>query len=176
MCRRRYSRSNRRGLRSCDVSWLTLARPLFRNRTSRGDIVHHQDQLMVVVAVEHLDIHARLRHAAHNLAELSGLRLTQSLDQYFAFDKHADTGGFQRPAGSGAILEQKVRGAYAVYHPGATSFDAHSGAPECLPHFGEGSRTIVQKDGEVGHDRSILQWGGAFAHTHHLVSCCFSDG
>lgn len=48
-----------------------FARPCLRNRLSLGYVVHDQDQLVIVVAVERLDVDPSLGHRSRDLAELT---------------------------------------------------------------------------------------------------------
>jgi len=45
------------------------------NQPTLFDIVHDENELLFVVAVENLDVHARLSHAACEVAKLTGLVL-----------------------------------------------------------------------------------------------------
>src|SRR5690242_7558234 len=63
---------------------LPLPHPRLRHDTGGRDVVDHEDQLVIVVAVEYFDVDARLGHASRELAELSGLTLVQSLHDHIA--------------------------------------------------------------------------------------------
>src|SRR5258708_24218415 len=57
-----------------------FARPRFRNRPPPGYVVHDKNQLVIVIAVEYLDVDTRLGHPSRDLAELTRFSLVQSLD------------------------------------------------------------------------------------------------
>ncbi len=46
-----------------------LARPCVRNRSSPGYVVHHKNQLVIVVAVEYLDVDACLGHPSRDFSQ-----------------------------------------------------------------------------------------------------------
>lgn len=84
-------------------------------------VVHDEDQVVVVVAVEDFDVDAGLGHPARELAELTGLGLVQPLHQGLPFGEHADAGRFERPARGGSVREQEVGDAGAVDDEGAAA-------------------------------------------------------
>src|SRR2546427_7105188 len=68
----------------------TLAHPRLRYRPSLLEIIDHEDQLMVMIAVLDFDIDAGLGHAPRDLAELAGLPLEVG-DTYAVHDERAST-------------------------------------------------------------------------------------
>src|SRR5262245_18827608 len=106
---------------------------------------------MLVVAVEHLDVDARIRHAARQLAELSRHRLLEPLDDDVTHREHLDAGRLQRGSRGFTILEEKVRGAAHADDPGAATLDADAGIAERLAHVGECARPVRKLDREILH-------------------------
>jgi len=49
-----------------------------------------RNQLMIVVAVEHFDVHSGFSHAARDLAELTWFGLVEALHEHLAFSEDAD--------------------------------------------------------------------------------------
>lgn len=99
---------------------------------------------MIVVAVEDLDVDARVGHPARNLAELTWRSLVQSLDQDLPFFQNMDACRFKRFASGRAILEEKVRNALAVDNEGASALDAHSRAAQRLAHLCKCAWSIIK--------------------------------
>src|SRR4029077_19093464 len=94
-----------------------FARPLLRNRPSPDDVIHNEDQLVVVIAVEYLDVNPSLGHPPRDLAELPWFSLVQSLDEYVPLCQDLDTCRLQRVASGNPILEEEVCHALAANHP-----------------------------------------------------------
>src|SRR5450755_323230 len=124
------------------VTWprspLARAHPLIGNHLRARDVVDDEDQLMIVIAVLHLDVHAGIGHATRDLAELSRLALPQPDDHNVVLSNDADSRRLERLASRRAILEQKVRDAFED----AAAFDAHTGAAEGFAQPGEGAGPV----------------------------------
>ena len=110
---------------------------------------------MVMVAVHRLDVHARVGHAARNLAELTGLRLVQPLHQHVALGEDADPGCLERAARGGSVGKEEVAHTCALAYEDAATFDAHARAPERLTHVGQGAGPVIEHDGEIDHDGTV---------------------
>src|SRR4029077_4421997 len=67
--------------------------PCIRDFPSLRSVVDDEDQLVIVVAVEDLDVDACFGHAARDLTELARLTLIQSLDKHVALLQNTDSGG-----------------------------------------------------------------------------------
>jgi hypothetical protein len=102
---------------------------------------------MIVVAVLDFDVHARVGHPSGDFAQLTGLALTQSLNEHIANGQHADPCRQQGCACHFAVCEEKVSDAIED----AAAFDAHAGTAERLPHFGERAGVVLESDGQVLH-------------------------
>lgn len=75
---------------------LVLARDVRRrDRPSSLDIINHQNQLVVMIAVQHLDVDARVGHHARQGAELAGSRLIEPRDHDLAVVQHPDARSFK---------------------------------------------------------------------------------
>src|SRR5258708_35182126 len=84
------------------------AGPRFGNLAPANDVVHHENQLVVVVAVENFDVDAGLGHASREKAELTRDGLLQSLHDHVPFRDDADASRFQRLASRGSVLEEEM--------------------------------------------------------------------
>jgi hypothetical protein len=107
-------------------------------------IIHNQNQLMVVIAVQDFDVHAGLGHSAREQAELAGDILLQPLNDDVPFCEDADAGRFEGTSGGRAINEEKVGDASAVNHPRSAALDTETGAAQGLAHLGESAGAILQ--------------------------------
>src|SRR5256885_8956395 len=109
--------------RSCPRS---LTRPRFGDVPPPGKIIDDQNQLIVVVTVEHLDVHARVRHAPREHAELTRDSLYQAQCDHFLRGEHTNADRLERFAGGVAIFEEEMRNAGVANSPGSPAFDADS--------------------------------------------------
>src|SRR5262249_44840828 len=73
----------------------SLARPRLGNLAPARHVIHDQDQVVIVVAVEHFDVDAGLGHSPCQQAELTGDSLLEALDDNVPFLGDADAGSFQ---------------------------------------------------------------------------------
>src|SRR6267143_448575 len=124
-----------------------LALPRFGNRSSLREVVHHEDELMGMIAVLDFDIDPGLGHPPRDLAELTGRALMLALHEDIPLREDADAGRLERPAGRGSIREEEVGDTDAVDDEGASALDAHAGAPQCFAHLGQRAGAILQRDG-----------------------------
>src|SRR5690606_28424727 len=99
----------------------------------------HQDQLPVVIAVQHFDVDPGVGHEPGELSELPGNRLTQPLHDDVADAKYADTGRLQRVPRAFAVGEQEMGRAIVADDPGAAAFDADAGPRQCFAHVCQGT-------------------------------------
>jgi hypothetical protein len=144
-----------------------------RGRPIGGDgagfigVVDDEDELVIVVAVEGLDVDSGVGHAAGEFAELAGLVLTEAEDDDVALGENADAGGLEGAAGEVSVMEEKVGDAgggsragsgsngktgsntnngantnSGAGEPGAAAFDAGSGTAESFTQFGEGAGAV----------------------------------
>jgi hypothetical protein len=116
-------------------------------------LVNNQYQLVVVVAIQHLDVDAGLGHLTGQLAELSGHGLAQAQADDIADLEHPNTGKLKSASGGFAVGKKKVRGTALTYQPGATAFDTDAGSTQGITHLGEGARAIVENHRNVLHAR-----------------------
>ena len=65
--------------------------PRLRDGFSSFEIIDHQDQLMIVIAVKRLDVNAGFGHHSSNLSELARFLLVQALNEYLSICDHAYT-------------------------------------------------------------------------------------
>jgi len=117
-----------------------------RDRSSLRDVVNDKDELVIVVAVERLDVNARLGHPARDLAELTRFRLVQSLDKDIAFFQDVDACRFERSASGSPIFEEEVANTLAVDNESASTLDAHPAAAKGVAHLGECAGPVLQRD------------------------------
>jgi hypothetical protein len=134
------------------------ASPLLGHSAPSGQVVDDEDQLMSVVAVEHLDVHPGACHTARELAQLPGLTLVQALDQHLALAEDGNASRFQRSPGSGPIGKQEVRDAMTVDDEGTATFDAHSGSAKGFAHFRQGAGAVVESDTQIFHACLSCSW------------------
>lgn len=106
---------------------------------------------MIVVAVLHTDIHPRLSHPPRDLAELTRLTLTQSLDDHIVLLNDANARSVERFACCSGVTEKEVRDADAFDDEHPTALDAHSCTAERLAHFRERAGPIIELDAEIFH-------------------------
>lgn len=104
---------------------------------------------MIVVAVEYLDVDARVRHPTSQRAELSGFGLVQPLNQHFAFLQHANARGLEGAARGGAIVEEKMRDGSSIHHERAAALDAHASPAQCLAYRGDGAGSVFERDRQI---------------------------
>ena len=69
-----------------------LARPLRGNSPPSRQIIDHQNQLMIVIAVEDFDVDSSLGHPAAEQTELPRHSLPQSLHHNLPLGEHRDAG------------------------------------------------------------------------------------
>src|SRR5438477_7878599 len=86
--------------------WTCLAHPRTRDLLATRDVVDHQDELMVVIAVHDLDVDAGLGHAARDLAELPRLVLPEPLHQHVARCNHQDPRRLERASGRATVRKE----------------------------------------------------------------------
>src|SRR5258705_12915364 len=108
---------------------------------------------MIVIAVEHFDVHVCLGHTSGNLSELTWLSLIQSLHEHLALLQHTDAGCLECVAGGCSILEKKMRHALAVYNERAATLNANAGAAQRVTHLRQRAGSVVQSDRQVLHCR-----------------------
>jgi hypothetical protein len=113
-----------------------------------------------VVAVQHLNVDARLSHAPRQHPELPWHRLVQPLHDHLPLRQHADPCRLERCARGASVLGQEVGDAAAVHDPGAAAFDAHTRAPQRLAHLGQRARTVFELDREVDHRSTSVAAAG----------------
>ena len=135
-----------------------LARPRLRNLPSRGDVIDHENQLVIVVAIQDFDVDARRGHTAGDFAELAGLRLVQTLDQHIAHRQHANSCGFESFTGVRAIFEQKMRNPLTIDHESAATLDADASVAQSFTHLRQRAWTVLKDNCHVLHS-SILTFG-----------------
>ena len=102
--------------------------PGFRDLSSALEVIHNENQLMVVIAVQYFDVHAGFGHAAREQSELARDVLLESANDDFSFLDYPDAGCFERGSGSRAVGEKEVSDSCALGNPGPAPFDAHAGA------------------------------------------------
>jgi hypothetical protein len=88
--------------------------PTLRHLARRRDVIHHQHQPVVMIAILHLNVDASLGHAPSQLPQLPHLSLPQALQHHVADFHNANPRRFQGPPRSFAVFEQKVRDASAI--------------------------------------------------------------
>lgn len=91
-----------------------------------ADVVNDEDQLVVMVAVHDLDVHAGLRHPARDLAQLTGDVLPEPGGNDLSVFEYANAGLLERATCGIAVLEEEVRSACAAHNPCASALDAHA--------------------------------------------------
>src|ERR1051326_546316 len=128
----------------------SMSFPFVRHDASALDVVDDQNQIVIVIAVLHFDVHAGVGHPARDLAELSRLILTQLLHEHVVLADDVDTGAIERRACGARIVEKKVRD--SAEHTAA--FDADAGVAEDFAHLGESTGAIVECDREILHART----------------------
>jgi len=103
--------------------------------------------LVLVVAVENLNVYARFRHAAGEFTELTGFILPQALDEDFGLLKYPDSCRFESAAGGCSVVKQKMGYTLAIDGESAAALDADAGTSQGVAHVSEGSGTVFQCDG-----------------------------
>jgi hypothetical protein len=121
--------------------------PRFRNGSALLEVVDDQYQLVIMVAVEDLNVDAGLRHPLRQLTELPWLSLIQSLNQNVTLFDDLNAGSFQRLAGSGPICEEEVGHTLAINDERAAALNAYSGAAQGVAHLGQCAGTVFKRDG-----------------------------
>ena len=130
---------------------LATLHPLPRHLGALHGIVDDEHELVIVVAVLHLDVHARIGHGAAELAELAGLVLPEALQEHRSHrgDVHADA--VEHSLSLRTVLEEEVRDAATLDDPRAAAFDAHAGRAERLAHACELAGLVGEDDLDVVH-------------------------
>ncbi len=128
-----------------------LTHPLVRNGARPRLVVHHEDQVVIVIAVYDFDIDAGIGHAAREGPELPRLRLSQAQRNDVTLLGNANARGSQRSGSIGAVVEKKMRDAASVNAKDTPTLDAHAGSPERVAHLGERARPVVEDDLQILH-------------------------
>jgi hypothetical protein len=113
--------------------------------TSR-EIVHDEDQPMVVVAVEDLNVHSGLGHPPAQRTELTRDSLHQLQDDHVTFLMNETASRFESVARCHAVLKQKMSDAGPADNPRASTLDADPGAAQRLTHFGQRAGSVFKGD------------------------------
>ncbi len=89
--------------------------------------IYDEDQLIGVIAVQHVDVHPRPGHPSGKQSELARDILFEPLDDNLAFVEYANSGILQRsPCGRG-IVKQEVGDAVAPNDKSSATFHADAG-------------------------------------------------
>ncbi len=147
---------NPRASLASGIRTAALSRPRVRHRPRLRRVVDDEDQLVIVVAIEDLDVDAGVRHPAADLAELTWLGLVEPLDDNVSLRQNRDSGILERAPGGGSVLEEEVGHATALDDERAAALDADTGAAERVAHIGERARAIVEKDREIFHCHLVM--------------------
>jgi hypothetical protein len=123
-----------------------FARPLLGNCPPLGFVVHHKNQPVIVIAVQHFDVDPSFRHPSRDPAELTRFRLLQSLYDYVLFFDNPNARSFKRSSSRSSILEEKVCHTSAIGNPSSPAFNANSGSAQGISHFRQCTGTILQSD------------------------------
>src|SRR4030095_13550068 len=103
-----------------------LTRPLRGNHSGLAEVIDHKDELVVVIAIEHLDVHTCLNHSSGDLSQLAGFSLIQPHCYDIAHSQDANIDCFERSASSFAIGHEEVSESRAGRDKCAATFDAHT--------------------------------------------------
>nr|WP_161668814.1 hypothetical protein [Kallotenue papyrolyticum] len=95
-----------------------------------------------MVTVQNFDVHAGLSHKAREQAKLTRHVLLQALNEHFAFLEDLDACGLECPAGGSSVRKEEMSHSTPVYHPSASTLDAHPGAAQSFSHFGKGAGPV----------------------------------
>jgi hypothetical protein len=125
--------------------------PFLGNRSSAFNVIHDQNQLVVMIAVQHFDVNPGIGHSPCEYAELAWARLIESLDKHITHSGHPDASLFERRAGGSAIRKEKMGDAFAVDHPRAATFNAHSLPAQRSAHFSKRTRPVFKRNGQILH-------------------------
>ncbi len=126
--------------------------PPLRYLSPSLEIVDDQDQLVIVIAIKHLDIDAGLCHAPREQAELTRYILLQLLDEHFPLFENLNTNSFECLARSSSVREEEMCYATSIHDPRASTLNAHTRTPQGLSHLGESAGTVFKKDCQIFHD------------------------
>src|SRR5260370_7164855 len=107
-----------RSLSGSPLVLTVLAHPCLGYSPTTAGIVHHKDQLMIMVAVGHFNVHSRFGHLASNLAKLTRLPLIQSLRHDLPLLQDAYPRGLERLTSPRALREKKFPTPHALYPNG----------------------------------------------------------
>ena len=105
-----------------------------------------------MVAVEDLDVDARRRHPATELAKLTRLLLVEPLDEHVSLFDHLDACRLERRASGGGVLDQEMGDAAAVDDERTAALDAHARSPQGVSHLGQCPGPVLEGDRQVFHD------------------------
>jgi hypothetical protein len=119
--------------------------------TTSNIIVNYQDELMVVVAIENLNVYTGIRHTLCQLAKLARHRLFQPQNNDFPHPHNFDSGLLKRLASRITIGKQKVRCAATVDNPSSAAFYADSDATQRLTHLGQTTWAVLKFNGKIHH-------------------------
>ena len=107
---------------------------------------------MIVIAVLHANVLPGIRHAAREEAELTRLRLIESLDHDVILFDDPNAGVFEGASRGRRVGEEEMCDAV----PHAPAFDAHTGAAEGFTHIRKRARTIVELNAEIFHAHNVI--------------------
>lgn len=131
----------------------TLSRPRVGNLVRARELVHDEDELMRMVAVQHVDVDAGRGYAAREQTKLTGHVLLQSQHDDFPFREDSYACRLQCLSGGGSVREEEVSDSLATHDPDPTAFNAHPSAAQGLSHVSKRTGSVFQGDRQIPHDR-----------------------
>ncbi len=131
---------------------------------------------MVVVAVERLDVHARLGHPAGELAQLARDLLLEPLRDDLTASDDADARALQRAPGGVAIMEQKMPNTFAANHPGAAALDADPRRAQRPPHGRKRPWMVFETDFQIEHAHASARPCAFWPSAWWPCACLLSSG
>ena len=96
-----------------------------------------------MIAVNDLDIHARVGHAAGDHAQLAGNILSEFLNEHLANIEDLDADILLTRFSRFAVLEKKMHRRLTIRDPTAAALDANAGRTKCLAHLSHCSGAVL---------------------------------
>lgn len=104
---------------------------------------------MVVIAILHLDVDARISQAARKFTELAWFTLIETHYKHRPSCEDAEAGILERSTCGRAICEQEVSEPLAIGEEHAATFDAHPSPAKRLTHRCQCAGMVVEFDREI---------------------------
>jgi hypothetical protein len=116
------------------------------DETTFVELIHNENELIVVVAVQHFDVHSRVGHSARELSELPRHCLSETLNHDVTDGEHANSRCRERVSRFLTVGEEKMSDAATINDPRPAAFDAHACSSERFSDVGKRTPAVFELD------------------------------